>query len=153
LYTYLGALFLLERSLSAELYLTKTMDVSVPKSGAETFQPEARYKHLQGCLSNLIRDTETHYIPSSHIGLIRCLTPLGVRAIICILTLCNKVGIPMQVSLPHKMHYRACMLLEMRKSLCFVAEVSSELGSTSSGAGAAVHELQKTTAGGRLEVA
>lgn len=34
-----------------------------------------------------------------------------------------------------------------------MGEVSSELGSTSSGAGPALHGLQKSTAGGRLEIA
>ena len=56
------------------------------------------------------REREKHYISSTNLGLIRCMTTLGVRAIICIQTICDKLGNPMQVNLPHKLHHRACML-------------------------------------------
>ena len=41
------------------------------------------------------REGEKHYISSSHLGLIRCPTPIGVGVIIYAQTICDKLGNPM----------------------------------------------------------
>ena len=45
------------------------------------------------------REREKHYISSSHLGLIRCPTPVGVGVIIYAQTICDKLGNPI-VDLP-----------------------------------------------------
>ena len=42
-----------------------------------------------------LREREKHYISSSHLGLIRCPTPVGVGVIIYAQTICDKLGNPM----------------------------------------------------------
>ncbi len=56
------------------------------------------------------REREKHYISSSHLGLIRCLTPLGVSVTIYAQTVCNKPCNSMQVTLPHELDHCPCML-------------------------------------------
>ena len=56
------------------------------------------------------REREKHYISSSHLGLIRCLTPIRVSAIIYTQALCDKLGNPIQISLPHKLDHCTSML-------------------------------------------
>ena len=41
------------------------------------------------------REREKHHISSSHLGLIRCPTPVGVGVIIYAQTICDKLGNPM----------------------------------------------------------
>jgi len=56
------------------------------------------------------REREKHYISSSHLGLIRCLTPIRVSAIIYTQTFCDKLGYHMQISLTHELDHCIGML-------------------------------------------
>ena len=56
------------------------------------------------------REREKHYISYSHLGLIRCLTAIRVSAIIFTQTFCDKLGYPMQISLPHELKHRISVL-------------------------------------------
>ena len=53
------------------------------------------------------REREKHYISSSHLGLIRCLTPAGVSVIIYAQTICDESGNPIQICLPDLYQARA----------------------------------------------
>ena len=57
--------------------------------------------------SKLVKKREKHYISSSHLGLIRCLTPPGVSVVIYAQTICDESGNPIQICLPHELSHGA----------------------------------------------
>jgi len=57
-----------------------------------------------------LREREKPYISSSHLGLIRCLTPIRVSAVIYTQTFCDELGYPMQTSLPLELDHCTSML-------------------------------------------
>jgi len=57
------------------------------------------------------KQRERHHVSSSHLGLIS-LPLFGVRCVVCMQTSCDKLGNLMQVSLLHKVHHCACILLK-----------------------------------------
>ena len=60
---------------------------------------------------------ERDYISSSHLGLIRCLAPLGVSVIIHNQIVCNESCNPMQIRLPHELQHSPCMLPKQARVL------------------------------------
>ncbi len=55
-------------------------------------------------------EREKLYIFSSHLGLIRCLTPIRVNAIIYSQAFLEKHRNTTNIILPHKLNYGSCML-------------------------------------------
>ena len=70
-------------------------------SSAHERAPPARNVRMLG----YIREREKHYISSSHLGLIRCLTPAGVSVILHAITFFDESGNPIQICLPHKLSH------------------------------------------------
>ena len=56
------------------------------------------------------REREKLYIFSSHLGLIRCLTPVRVSAIIYSQAFLDKHRNTTNIILPHKLNHGSCML-------------------------------------------
>jgi len=53
---------------------------------------------------------EKHYISFNHLGLIRCLNPIRVSAIMYTQTFCDRLGYPMQINLLHELDHCTSML-------------------------------------------
>ena len=67
------------------------------------------------------REREKLYISSSHLGLIRCLTPIRVNAIIYSQAFLDKHCNTTNIVLPHELNHGSCMLA--KQSLMSVTNI------------------------------
>ena len=92
---------------------------------------------VQALQSSVItEEREKHYISFSHLGLIRCLSPIRVSAIIYTQTFCDKLGNPVQITRCRQAsHVISCVTSACLQMQCKKAHVPSvwydkQLGNT-----------------------